>query len=425
MELLNEFEKDNKISNNSSSIRLKKYLVLLIAIIIILIVIIIFLAIFKRKKTVEEITQTEKVIEIVKVKIDWNIYGTILYNLSYAHNGKIINTFKENGENYNESIGNINEGNDYDKSKRNIYNLFIPHSALKNNDKNNGIILFIHGGNWDHGEKEYFNKFCKIYTQMGYITATMGYTLLKKDYKNYNIFRILDEITACIQSIKEQLEKKGFQKEKLSIAIGGYSAGGHLTLLYTYLMTNSPIKVKFAINICGLGSLEPKYFYKLAKFNDTLDDLYLPAIEEAIESKKIVKIMEDESGPLLYMNNFVGNKYSEEDLKEMVFENNNTINENNPKYIELFNIVSNAFPFNIEDKNKVPTICVLGGNDDEVGVAQFAYLNQKAEKDGKELIYVYSRYAGHDYLNFETDDGILAMREMNYQINNLSKLYFS
>jgi hypothetical protein len=36
---------------------------------------------------------------------------------------------------------------------------------------------------------------------MGYITATLGYTLLNGNYKNYNVFRQLDEITACIQSI--------------------------------------------------------------------------------------------------------------------------------------------------------------------------------------------------------------------------------
>ena len=85
---------------------------------------------------------------------------------------------------------------------------------------------------------------------MGYITETMSYTFLNGNYKDYNIYRNMDEITACIQSIEEQLKDKGFKKEKLAIAIAGYSAGAHLTLLYTYLMTNSPIEIKFAINIC-------------------------------------------------------------------------------------------------------------------------------------------------------------------------------
>ena len=141
---------------------------------------------------------------------------------------------------------------------------------------------------------------CKEYDQMGYIIATMGYTLLNGYYKNYNIFRILDEITACIESIIEQLKMRQFSEDKLKIAIGGYSARGHLTLLYTYLMKNFPIKIEFAINICGPISLEPKYFYKLDRFNDTLNNLYLSDIEEDLESKRIVRI-NDQDLTLLYL----------------------------------------------------------------------------------------------------------------------------
>ena len=38
----------------------------------------------------------------------------------------------------------------------------------------------------------------------------MGYTLLMNDYKEANIFRITDEITAVIKSIKKELTKVGF-----------------------------------------------------------------------------------------------------------------------------------------------------------------------------------------------------------------------
>ena len=123
------------------------------------------------------------------------------------------------------------------------------------------------------------------------------------------------------------------------------------------------------------------------------------------------------------MNIFIGQKYSQNDLNEMVFDNKK-INTNNTKYKELFNIVTNAFPSNIIDINKVPTICFYSGNDATVGVIQFAYLNEKAEKDGKNLIYIYSRYADHNYLNFETENGINALRELNYQINYLAKTLF-
>ena len=421
MEPLNEKENAiNANSENSSSSKFKIYLGILIAIIIILIAVIIIIAVKKKTKIVEKIIEKEVQPD---QNIDWNVYGTITYNISYSSQGKIKNTFKENEENYNETIGNLNNGNDYDENERNNYNLFIPYYALKNVDENNGIILFIHGGSWIGGEKESFNLFCKMYAEMGYITATMGYTLLNGEYKDYNIYRIMDEITACIQSIVDKLKEKGFKEEKLTFAIAGYSAGAHLTLLYTYLMTNSPLEIKFAVNICGPASLEPKFFYKLAQFNDTLDNLYLPEIQKALDSKRIVRINENDYTLLRFMNFFTGQKYTEEDLKEMLLENNK-INKNNTKYIEMFNFINNAFPVNIEDKNNLTTICFYGGNDDVVGVTQFAYLNEKAEKYGKNIIHIYSRYADHNFLNFETEDGINAMREMNYQINHLAKIYF-
>ena len=420
MEPLNDQRDSNASRNKTISRKIKIYFTILILLIILLIIALIIVIFFIKRK--------EKIIEIKpddnkEKSIDWNMFGTIFSNLSYSQNGKIINSFKENSTNYNESIGNVNNGKDYDENERNIYDLYIPYYATKRHDQNNGIILFIHGGSWIEGYKESMGMFCKEYAQMGYITATMGYTLLNGYYKNYNIFRILDEITSCIESIVEQLKMREFNQDKLKIAIAGYSAGAHLTLLYTYLMQNSPIKIEFAINICGPISLEPKYFYKLSKFNDTLDNLYLSDIEKALESKRIIRINDQDLTLLYFMNIFIGQKYSESDLDEMVFENKK-INTNSTKYKELFSIVTNAFPSNIIDKNKVPTICFYTGNDDTVGVTQFAYLNEKAEKDGKNLIYIYSRYADHNFLNFGTENGTSALRELNYQINDLGKTLF-
>lgn len=69
---------------------------------------------------------------------------------------------------------------------------------------------------------------------MGYITATMGYKVLSGEYEQYNIYRVLDEINSCIESIKEELEKMGFNSSKLEMAIGGISAGAHI-IFYMYL----------------------------------------------------------------------------------------------------------------------------------------------------------------------------------------------
>ena len=62
----------------------------------------------------------------------------------------------------------------------------------------------------------------------------MNHTLLIEKFKDSSIFRILDDITACITSMKEELKNRGFNENKLELAIGGYSSGAHITLLYGY-----------------------------------------------------------------------------------------------------------------------------------------------------------------------------------------------
>ena len=121
MEPLNDLEKDSKTTEiNTLSKKIKIIFGLLILIIIILIVIMISVAVTKKTEIVERIIEKESEQKTDEL-INWKLYGLILYNLSYSQNGKIINSFKETGPNYNKSMGTINEGRDYDENERNKY----------------------------------------------------------------------------------------------------------------------------------------------------------------------------------------------------------------------------------------------------------------------------------------------------------------
>ena len=352
----------------------------------------------------------------------WNdLYGINMSNLSYVKNDKIINSFKKDGDNYNETIGEINEGKDYPINERNKYTLYIPYSSLINNNKYNGIFLFIHGGSWTGGDKEDIEFLCRRYAKMGYITATMGYTVLSGVYPNYNIYRILDEITTCLENIKEQLENLNFNSNKLEVAIGGVSAGAHISLLYGYLIKKTPLPLKFLINIVGPLSLEPEFWYRPAVNNKTLGNLEKETIEDAIKNGTIVKIFED---PVFVglMNGFLGNIYSAEDTKEMIV--NNTINKDSPKYQEMFKKVQNSFPIKLVDNNTLPTLCEYGGNDSLVGVAMYGFLKELFIKYEKQIDLVYMRYAGHELISYNTQDGIKAMRDIHYNVLVYAHKYF-
>ena len=54
---------------------------------------------------------------------------------------------------------------------------------------------------------------------MGYITANMEYILLVDGSKDTNIFRIVDEISACIADITERLKQEGFDENYLGVVL--------------------------------------------------------------------------------------------------------------------------------------------------------------------------------------------------------------
>ena len=351
----------------------------------------------------------------------YNFFGIKYLNLTYDENGKIENSFKKNGDNYNESMGEINNGKDYEKNDRNIYDLYIPQYALDRKNETNGIILWIHGGAWKNHAKEEMENFCKLYSQQGYISATVGYTLLFGKHKDFNIFKMLDEITACIKAIKNKLIEKGFSKDKLLLVIGGYSAGGHLALLYSYLIKKVDIiPIKLIINFVGPIGLYPKYFYKLKSSNDTLENIEsVEIIEQAIKEGKIIPLHDSDIFLLQFMNGFWGNKYSIDELKNML-DKNGKIDENNEKYKEMLKVAKFGSVTEINDNNKFPTICIYSGRDNTVGVAQYAYLKQKADKDGRPLEFIYSRYEGHMLIYPLTSEG----RQKLWDISSLLMKYF-
>ena len=168
--------------------------------------------------------------------------------------------------------------------------------------------------------------------------------LLEENKKyNANIFRILDEITTCIQSIKNFLKLEGFNTEKLEMVIGGASAGGHLSLLYGYSMKDSsPIPIKFILDYCGPVTLDPDHWLKLKKDDQPLDNIDIEDIENAKKNDLMENLYPDDLELIKYMNRFYGLQYTEDELKQMMV--NNRLDKNNEKYKKMFPTLENAYP---------------------------------------------------------------------------------
>ena len=304
-----------------------------------------------------------------------------------------------------------------------IIYLFLIHLPKK--DKYNGIILFIHGGSWLFGEKENIQYLTVRYAKCGYITAEMNHTFLYEKYEDFSMFRILDEITACIESIKEVLINKGFDVNKLELGIYGFSSGAHIVLLYGYSIKNIPLPLKFILNSFGPVTLEPQYFYKFKNKESILDSIEPKDIEKAFKEQKLIKVIGNEFPFVRLMNRFIGLKYSMEEIEEMLDEKSRTIKKDNEKYLKLLSVAKFTFPITFVNGRKAPTLCQYGGKDYIIGVMHYSLLKKLSEKYGNKLVLIYTKYDDHDSSNYEDEDSKFTMRELHYQILNFAETYFT
>ena len=204
------------------------------------------------------------------------------------------------------------------------------------------VYLQLHGGGWAVGEKENISIFCNTNSEFNAITVVMSYTLLNGTHNQSSVFRILDDITATINKVKEELKSEGFDINKLELAMHGSSAGAHLVSLYSFLVKNHPLPIKLISNQVGPLSVSP-YDYLIAK--DEVGSL--ASIEpESIELAKRYKTIKYLNGGgeyhmtqyklIFFMNSFFGNKFND-NINEMYDWEKQEIKYNNPKFIRLLN----------------------------------------------------------------------------------------
>jgi arylformamidase len=101
-------------------------------------------------------------------------------------------------------------------------NIFTP---KKISSKNNPVLVFVHGGNWNSGNKELYDFYGKNFAKKGITTVIVGYTLSPEaDYKE-----MATQVAEAIKWIQKNIAEYKGDPEKLFLT--GHSAGGHLVAL--------------------------------------------------------------------------------------------------------------------------------------------------------------------------------------------------
>jgi acetyl esterase/lipase len=156
----------------------------------------------------------------------------------------------------------------YGSRPHNTYDLFLPDDEVKQDTL--PLILYIHGGAWLGGEKDWHHGDCKEWRKKGYVTATMNYSLLNE--KDVSIPTMLEEIDSCIKHIVQYAAAKGIMINQMAIC--GTSAGGHLAMMYAYSHTHA-LPLKFAAIKVGPADLRISFPYnKESTASDRLNYAY-------------------------------------------------------------------------------------------------------------------------------------------------------
>ena len=367
-----------------------------------------------------------------KEKEDTQEIFFIYPEIQTSENNKIKNTFGKDGIHYIKEIGNINNGKDYEANDRDNFDLCIPENVMKNKTNYTTILLDIHGGAWIAGNKNDASTLCKNDLTKNFIVATMSHTLLNGQYKEYNLFRIIDEIDAALKTLKNFLIKKGFEENKLEVIMKGGSSGAHLCLLYSYMIKNPPIPIKFIINNVGPVTLDPQYFLQTKPNDPPLENIDPESIDKAINQNLLIPMNGSATGVdvnntilIICMNVWLG-KYLSDSFDE-IFINQKTgeLNKSNEKYIDLINKAKFGNPTTYVEKDSVPTICLYGGKDSMDGVMQYYLLKKKFdEKKNDKIALVYFKKGTHNvFANAEGEYGKIMMQKYNEIIHSFYRKY--
>ena len=140
----------------------------------------------------------------------------------------------------------------YGDKAANTYDLYLP---AENGRKAYSLILHIHGGGFNSGDKSEGEITCKYFASKGYITAAINYSLIDDSHEaNLNV--MYDESVAALNSILNECEQRGYHITEM--ATTGESAGGCLAMLLAFRYgEESPVPIRFVMQESGPASFEP------------------------------------------------------------------------------------------------------------------------------------------------------------------------
>jgi acetyl esterase/lipase len=163
----------------------------------------------------------------------------VYFLLSFSEDA-IYTPEKPPGANVRYTFKNIS----YGPSKENTMDLVLPshRSCLKT-----PVIVLLHGGAWEFGDKHFFRHEIKILADSGFACASINYRLASMEKNIHH-----KEMTADILRALDYLKKNAasFQISPTRVGLMGHSAGGHLAMIVSYTL-NVDHRIKAVVSWSG------------------------------------------------------------------------------------------------------------------------------------------------------------------------------
>ncbi len=150
----------------------------------------------------------------------------------------------------------------YGPNKNHTLDLTLP----VDNREETGLLLFLHGGGWIGGDKDFSQeKFGLLKENKNYAVASINYRFA--ELGKTDIYDIVNDISSALSHIKSLAA--GYSVNINKVVFYGHSAGGHLSLLYTYRYKSiSPITPVGVIATAPAVDLSLDDFYKSNNLGD-------------------------------------------------------------------------------------------------------------------------------------------------------------
>lgn len=170
----------------------------------------------------------------------------------------------------------------YGSRQHNSYDLFLPIGAGEKDSL--ALILYIHGGSWRGGDKEWHHDDCYKWVQKGYAMATMNYSLLSEEGVSW--LTMLDEIERCTEHIVKFAREHG--ANICQMAITGSSAGGHLAMMFAY-GRHHPLPLRFVAIKVGPSDFRIRFPYDENASTVEVENLVFNCIGKHIDVSSLTR----------------------------------------------------------------------------------------------------------------------------------------